>query len=68
MGFEGLVSDNCVFRRGDVWLLLYLDDISLMGRNELSIRQVKREIGEHLEVKDLGQLRLFLGVVFSNDT
>lgn len=59
LGFVGLMSDGCVYRRRRVWLLLYVDDILLIGDDEVEVLKVKRELGRHLDVKDSGELRSF---------
>ena len=64
IGFRRLISDNCVFTRETVWLLLYVDDIILMGDSEGDIRNTKIELSNHFDVKDLGKVRSFLGIVF----
>ena len=48
-------------------ILLYIDDIIVMGPQRFSIDQVKSELMNHLEVKDLCRLRRFLGVTFIPD-
>ena len=67
MEFEVLLSDECVYRRKGVSLLLYVDDIIVIGPSERDVSHVKKELGHHLDVKDLGVLRSFLGVVFVRD-
>ena len=67
MGFDKFVSDECVYRRGTVWLLLYVDDIVVIGSEEKDVSHVKTELKTHLDVKDLGTLRSFLGVLFVRD-
>ena len=67
VGFTKLVSDDCVYRRGDVWLLLYVDDIIMIGTSDKAVRDVKTELMPHLDVQDLGTLKSFLGVLFVRD-
>ena len=31
--FKRCIADECLFRRGNIWLLLYVDDILLIGKN-----------------------------------
>lgn len=68
MGFKKLLADDCVYRRGDLWMLLYVDDIILMSQDDMLITGVKTELSSHLDVKDLGILRCFLGLVFLQDS
>ena len=64
MKFVMLMSDECVFRRGSTWILLYVDDIILVGAKCAELIAVKRELKHYLDVKDLGALGSFLGVSF----
>lgn len=60
-------SDECLFKRSDIWLLVYVDDILLMGIADSVLDRVKREMKNHIDVKDLGNLHSFLGVLFYRD-
>ena len=62
-----LCADQCVFRHGNVWILLYVDDIIIMGAKLKEVVSVKRRLSESLEMKDLGELHEFLGVSFTKD-
>lgn len=64
MGLDKLVSDDCVYLRGTVWLLIYVDDIVLISAEEEDVYCVKKELNENLDVKDLGTFQYFLGVLF----
>ena len=67
LGFRALVMDSCVYRRGGVWILLYVDDVMLMGRELSEICKAKEDLSTLLEMKDLGELSSFLGVSFIRD-
>ena len=56
--FTSLLSDACAFRRGNSWILLYVDDIIIIGEHNY-IHAIKKELSTHLDVKDLGMLRQF---------
>uniref|UniRef100_A0A2N9IL56 Integrase catalytic domain-containing protein n=1 Tax=Fagus sylvatica TaxID=28930 RepID=A0A2N9IL56_FAGSY len=43
-------------------LLVYVDDIILIGDDAPGISQVKQDLGKVFDVKDLGSLRYFLGI------
>ena len=64
MGFKPLLSDECVFAKRDVWLLLYVNDIIVIEPSTKSIDVVKQSLHDSLDVKDLGDLHEFLGVKF----
>ena len=61
LNFKPLRSDPCIFHRNGIWLLVYVDDIMVIAHRELDITNVIRDLKRHLDVKDLGGLRHFLG-------
>ena len=67
LGMKELRADQCVFRHGNVWILLHHDEIILMGAKLKEIVSVKRRLSESLEMKYLGELHEFLGVSFTRD-
>lgn len=64
LGFASMISDPCMYQRNGTWLLVYVDDIIIITKDEDSMKTVKHELGRQLDVKDLGVLRSFLGVTF----
>ena len=44
-----------------VMLLLYVDDLFLIGKEEL-IRDARRRLAVEFEIKDLGMMHYFLGM------
>lgn len=67
LGFKSLVSDTCVYRRGSVWVLLYVDDVIVVGPELQEVVKVKRELEGRLDMKDLQEMGSFLGVNFARD-
>ena len=43
-------------------LAVYVDDIIITGDDEREIIRLKENLSKEFEVKDLGQLRYFLGI------
>ena len=68
MGFVKLRSDECAFNKGAVWILLYVDDIILIGPDDRILDAVKDELRLYLDVKDMGVLSAFLGLHFTRDS
>ena len=66
MGYQQTNADHTVFlrRRGahTTMLAVYVDDMIITGDDESEIAQLKVRLGKEFEVKDLGQLRYFLGI------
>jgi hypothetical protein len=65
MGFIQSVNDPCIYVAvtGEIFIIgVYVDDIVLAGKSLPRIEKVKKSLSEKFEVKDLGELRYFLGV------
>ncbi|XP_075099266.1 uncharacterized protein LOC142176097 [Nicotiana tabacum] len=48
-----------------VVILLYVDDLLVTGSNLFLIQQVRKDLQEKFKMKDLGELKYFLGIEFS---
>ena len=59
-------DDTLFFKHGDngqiMALVVYVDDIIFMGNDENEARRLKEELNKEFEIKDLGNLRYFLGI------
>ena len=49
-------------------LAVYVDDIIITGDDEVEISRLKRNLSKEFEVKDLGQLKYFLGIEIARST
>lgn len=58
LGMEQSKSDFCLYKNRDTWLLVFVDDILLMGNYEPILNALKKEFN----VKDLGNLKSYLGL------
>ena len=58
--------DHSVFshtsNRGKILLIVYVDDIIIIGDDKQSIDDLKRYLQNSFQTKDLGKLRYFLGI------
>lgn len=43
MGFSKCLFDDCMYRREDLWMLLNVDDIMLVGTDKAHMNVVKKE-------------------------
>jgi hypothetical protein len=71
-GFSASSYDLALFfRRSDhgiTLLLLYVDDMIITGDDVQGIQDLKRFLGQHFEMKDLGPLSYFLGLEVSSSS
>lgn len=67
-GFSQSAHDHCLFKYqkgGDcLFLLIYVDDVLLMGSSHVLIKQVKTYLHDAFTIKDLGIVKYFLGMEF----
>lgn len=63
-----MVSDRCVFRKGELWVLLYVDDVIIIVKDIDTVQDTKNRLSALLDMKDMEELSTFLGVMFSKDS
>jgi hypothetical protein len=66
-GYRKTTSNHCVFMQkfpnGDfIILLLYIDDMLIVGMNSLRIDRLKKQLSQSFVMKDLGPAKQILGV------
>jgi transposase InsO family protein len=70
-GFRQSEADQCLYiKKYDsayVYILLYVDDLLLCGCTEL-IKTTADILNQHFEVKDLGEVSLYLGIEIARDS
>ena len=66
IGFQISKVDHSLYVKkigcGLVIIVIYVDDLILTGSNSDKIVHVKKVIGAEFDVKDLGELKYFLGI------
>ncbi|GJS00125.1 retrotransposon protein, putative, ty1-copia subclass [Tanacetum coccineum] len=70
-GFTQNPDESCVYKRASgsiiVFLILYVDDILLMGNNISMLQDVKSWLGKCFAMKDLGEAAYILGIKIYRD-
>ncbi|GJW74099.1 retrotransposon protein, putative, ty1-copia subclass [Tanacetum coccineum] len=70
-GFTQNRDEPCVYRKASgsdvVFLILYVDDILIMGNNIPKLKEVKDYLGKCFSVKDLGEAAYILGIKIYRD-
>ncbi|RVW45044.1 Retrovirus-related Pol polyprotein from transposon TNT 1-94 [Vitis vinifera] len=70
-GFEQNLGEPCVYKQIGgvkvVFLVLYVDDILLIGNNVESLSQVKNWLAIQFQMKDLGEASYILGIQMTRD-
>ena len=70
-GFEQSPDEACVYKlikdQAVVFLILYVDDILLIGNNVELLTNVKKWLTEHFQMKDLGEASYVLGIKIYRD-
>lgn len=56
-----------MYRRGIVCILVYVDDILLVSGKEYEVLSAKKETRRHVNVKNMGHLKIFQGVRISKN-
>lgn len=71
LGFKRSNSDQCLYWRGEndrrIYLILYVDDILVFGRNLKEIRIVKACLSREFDMTDIGDVTGFLGMRIERD-
>src|SRR6266487_4225588 len=71
-GHKKTTSDHCVFVRkfsndDFIILLLYVDDMLIVGKNISNIDRLKKQLGESFAMKDMGAAKQILGIRIMRD-
>jgi hypothetical protein len=70
LGFIQSSGDPCLYissEGGNLILAVYVDDIVIAGKSIAAITKVKQLIANRYEVRDLGEMKYFLGIEIRQD-
>ncbi|GJT11979.1 retrotransposon protein, putative, ty1-copia subclass [Tanacetum coccineum] len=70
-GFAQTLDESCVYQKASgsnvTFLILYVDDIIIMGNHISSLQSVKDYLGKCFAMKDLGEAAFILGIKIYRD-
>ncbi|GJS07197.1 retrotransposon protein, putative, ty1-copia subclass, partial [Tanacetum coccineum] len=70
-GFDQNLDETCVYQKASgsnvTFLILYVDDIIIMGNHIPSLQSVKNYLGKCFSMKDLGEAAFILGIKIYRD-
>ena len=70
-GFKRSNYDSCVYLKtvngSTIYLLLYVDDMLIAAKSMSDIDELKKQLSNEFEMKDLGPSNKILGMVISRD-
>src|SRR5271155_5336503 len=69
IGFEQTYSDPCVYvnKEKGIILAMWVDDLIIFGKDLNSVNDLKARLNEEYEMKDMGELKYFLGIQVHRD-
>ena len=66
MQFTQTTSNPCIYFQNSgysvMFIGVYVDDIILAAKNEKQLKQVKEQLSDKFDIKDLGEFKYFLGM------
>jgi hypothetical protein len=62
LGFVPLETDSCIYRRGDVIAVVYVDDILLVASTIEQYNAFYDELKQHVAAENRGPIKSFLGI------
>ncbi|KAL0404121.1 UNVERIFIED_CONTAM: Retrovirus-related Pol polyprotein from transposon TNT 1-94 [Sesamum radiatum] len=71
-GYKKTTADDCVYFKKFpdgtfIALLLYVDDMLIVGKDVMKVNQLKEELSKSFEMKDLGKAQQILGMQITRD-
>lgn len=71
LGFNRSQNDFCLYIKSsdnsNVYVLLYVDDLLILGSNLYQVENLKKELNKNFEMKDLGIVNNYLGIHISQN-
>lgn len=51
-----------------MYILIYKDDLIIVGSNEKEINSLKEKLCTYFKMKDMGEVLTYLGIIIDHDT
>ena len=72
LGFKNNPTEECLFKRvdkkrGSVWIILFVDDMLIVGDKDEEVARFKKQLAEKYDLKDLGLAQNFLWMKLERD-
>ncbi|SMQ52987.1 unnamed protein product [Zymoseptoria tritici ST99CH_3D7] len=67
IGFKLLDADISVFIRGNVFIVVYVNDLLIVGPLKKEISNIKAQLSKRFEMSDLGPYAYYLGITVRRD-
>lgn len=71
LGFQRSKADMCLYMRQDkermMYVFLYVDDLLVAGVTPEATKCVSKQLREHFQIKDLGDVHFYLGIQVDQD-
>src|SRR2546423_8607297 len=69
IGFDQAFSDPCVYinKETGIIIAMWVDNLIIFGKNMANINTLKEQLNEEYEMKDLRELKYFLGIQVHRD-
>ena len=71
LGFTQNQTEPCLFMKKDasgiLFIVVYVDDLTITGSNLLSIQDFKVNMAKAFKMKDMGEMKTYLGLEVSRD-
>lgn len=67
MGFKPLTANHSVSIRGNIIIVIYVDDLLLVGPNLDNLNTIKMELSQSFQMSDLGASTFYLGMSVTRD-
>ena len=67
IGFKELPNDPSIFVKNGIIVIIYIDDMIVIGENTTIIDETRAKLGTQMELTNLGIARVFVGVEIIRD-